>query len=71
MKVTVTREHGNAGDVLVSLGGGRPFHIPGDVSSFTALRMLGPWLESQLSVPPPPETERDLSRVVGDDEVEP
>jgi hypothetical protein len=48
MKITVTREHANVGDVLVSLDGGEPFHIPGDVTPFTALRMLGPWLEQQL-----------------------
>lgn len=48
MKVIVNREHGNTGDVLVSLDGGEPFHVPGDVTSFTALRMLGPWLEEEF-----------------------
>lgn len=48
MKFTVNREHGNAGDVLVSFDGSEPFHVPGDVTSFTALRMLAPWLEAEL-----------------------
>ncbi len=75
--VTVNREHANAGDVLVSLDGGEPFHIPGDVTPFTALRMLGPWLEQQLDAGTPdvvehvtdPET-GEVSKLVNNVEVE-
>jgi hypothetical protein len=61
MKVTVKREHGNAGDVLVSLDGGDPLRVPGTVSVYMVFMMLGPWLEAQLTdTSPPPETQPEI-----------
>lgn len=69
--VRVDREHANSGDcrVHVTVPGAEtiaPFHIPGDVTAFTALRMLAPWLESKLNpqVPdeePMPATEPEVT----------
>lgn len=64
LAIRVDREHANAGDcrVFVTKPGeaeGQPFHIPGDVTAFTALRMLAPWLESTLSTLSSPVEEEE------------
>ena len=68
VSIRVDREHANAGDVRVHLtredgpaAEGDTFAIPGDVTPFTALRMLAPWLEAKLNPPdaePAPKRKR-------------
>ncbi len=70
MKFSIVREHANAGDCLFSIDSGETggtFAIPGDVSPFTALRMLAEWLNTRPEFQPvselPPGASRSIHNV--------
>ena len=53
IKVSTSREHTNAGNVILTLTGAdgeaKSFAVPGEVSAFTAMRMAEPFLIEALN----------------------